>query len=1070
VSFRPAVEALEERSLLSTFNWWQTVDGTFGDSTRWHDQNGLTGLPGSSDDATIPNGINVTTGTTRTLNTLNSSANLELTAGTFVLKNIGHTSTLSNLIVDSGATLEILSGTTYISGCTIAGTLDVEPGATLDFLHGDNNLNPGTSLTGTGQFSTAGDVFGGPGIHLNTNITAPTNFLLQNGVIDGTGTLTIAGTFNWISAGSGGASMAGTGVTNIAAGATLHIGGINSNTLDTRTINNSGTVNWDGTAAWNYSNGVFNNLAGGTFNAQSDENVGFGGTFNNAGTFTKTSPVGTGTTFFDSVFNNTGTVSVQSGVLQLNRGGLATGSFSAAAGGQLLFSGNIYTLNSGATFTGQGQLHLGGADLEVNGNVTMSNLTFDTGTLGGSAALGITGTLSWTGGQMSGTGSTLVQTGGLLNLSGPNDKNLTGRTLSNGGAAAWSGTGNFQLSSIFNNLAGATFTIQTDATVGSGGIFNNSGTFTKTSPVGTGTTFFDAVFNNLSTVLVQNGVLKFNRGGTGSGNFNVASTGQLQFVGNTYTLNTGATITGVGSTRVSGGQLTLAGNASAVNLGLDQGTLGGAATLTVTGSLDWTGGQINDSNGIVAMPAGSALLIHGNNDKSMNSGTLNLAGAATWQDSGNLDLGGNATLNIQNGGSFTINNAQTLGGPATINNAGTITKTGSPGTTSVSFVVSFNNNGGVVQVQTGTLSFGTDYVQNAGGMTIAAGAALAVNGTARINGGVLLGAGTISGKLTNAGTITPGTQTSAGLLTLNGDYTQTSTGILNLKIGGTSAGTQYDQLKITGAANLGGAVNVSVLNNFVPTVGTSFAVLACNSRTGTFAIQNGLTQGTRHYDANYVASGLNLFANATDLNQRFIVHLYADVLSRAPDQAGLIYWSSALTSGAVNRYQITQAFTHSLEYRIDEVFGVYAQVLHRTPDAVGLTASVNYLQGGGFVEQLAAVLAGSPEYLQTRGGGTVDGFLGALYQDALGRPLDGASKTAWEQAMAHGVTQAQAATAVYSTLECDMNTVSGFYQKFLHRPADSAGLNALAGAIAHGSHDEDVLAVLLSTDEYYNRS
>ena len=124
---------------------------------------------------------------------------------------------------------------------------------------------------------------------------------------------------------------------------------------------------------------------------------------------------------------------------------------------------------------------------------------------------------------------------------------------------------------------------------------------------------------------------------------------------------------------------------------------------------------------------------------------------------------------------------------------------------------------------------------------------------------------------------------------------------------------------------------------------------------------------------------------------------------------------------------------------------------------------------GGFVEQLAANLSGSPEYYQTRGGGTVDGFLGALYQDALGRSLDAQSKGAWEQALAGGVTQAQAGMAIYGTLECDLNTVQGFYQKFLHRPADTGGQNALAGAIAHGAHDEDVVALLLATDEYLNR-
>jgi hypothetical protein len=1069
--FRPAVEALEDRRLLATFSWFQIVDGTFGDLTHWHDQNGLPGLPGPNDDTSLPAGINVTSALPRTVNSLTSSAHFEISGGTFALKNVGHDSMLSGLILDSRATLRLLGGTTYLVGSTIAGTIDVAPGATLRFLRGDNNLNAGASLTDTGQYLVEGDTSGAPSVHLNTNLTAPAHFLLRNGVLDGTGMLTISGTFDWVSGGAGGASMAGTGVTKVQAGGTLHIGGTNGVTLDTRTINNAGTVKWDGTSNWAVANGTFNNLAGGTFNALTDQNVGFGGVFTNAGTFTKTSPVGTGTTFFDSIFNNTGTVSVQSGVLQLNRGGTATGGFTVGSTGQLFFSGSTYTLNNGASFAGQGLYHVGGADLEVNGNVTAANVTFDGGTIGGSAALAVSGTLGWSAGSMAGTGSTLIQSGATLNLSGSSDKNVTARALSNGGTVNWTGMGNWGLGGTFNNLAGATFNAQTDANIGSGGVFNNTGTFIKTSTVGTGATFIDSTFNDAGAVSVQSGVLQLNRGGTAAGSFDVAATGQLQFVGNIYyTLNGGATLTGAGTARVSGGQLTLAGDASAVNLGLDSGTLGGAAKLTITGTFDWTGGQIANANGSIALPSGSTLAIHGNNDKSFGGGTMNLAGTATWQDNGALNVSGGATLNVLAGGSFTIGNAKNVSGQGTITVAGTLTKSGSPGTTALTFGVAFNNNGGVVQVQTGTLSVGGDFIQNSGSTTVAAGAALAANGTVNIAGGLLAGSGMVSGKLSNGGIVSPGGAGSTGILTVVGSYTQTASGTLNLEIGGTSAGTQYDQLQVMGAATFAGTLDLSILNNFVPNVGNSFAVVPFASHSGDFASENGLTQGARHFDPGFTTTGLNLLANSTDTNQRFIVHLYSDLLGRAPDATGMSYWSSLLAAGLLSRYQITQAFTHSLEYRIDLVVGVYGQVLHRAPDPAGLSACVNYLQAGGFVEQLAAVLSGSAEYYQNRAGGTNDGFLDALYHDALGRAIDAQSRAAWDQVLAGGTTLAQVATAIYSSHECDLNTARVFYQTFLHRSADTGGMNALAGAIAHGAHDEDVIALLLATDEYFNRT
>jgi hypothetical protein len=38
-TFRPALECLEGRWLPSTFTWFQNVDGSFNDPTKWHDQN-----------------------------------------------------------------------------------------------------------------------------------------------------------------------------------------------------------------------------------------------------------------------------------------------------------------------------------------------------------------------------------------------------------------------------------------------------------------------------------------------------------------------------------------------------------------------------------------------------------------------------------------------------------------------------------------------------------------------------------------------------------------------------------------------------------------------------------------------------------------------------------------------------------------------------------------------------------------------------------------------------------------------------------------------------------------------
>ena len=50
----------------------------------------------------------------------------------------------------------------------------------------------------------------------------------------------------------------------------------------------------------------------------------------------------------------------------------------------------------------------------------------------------------------------------------------------------------------------------------------------------------------------------------------------------------------------------------------------------------------------------------------------------------------------------------------------------------------------------------------------------------------------------------------------------------------------YDQLAVTGTASLGGTINISTINGYLPTVGTSFQVLTFASRTGDFQTYNGL--------------------------------------------------------------------------------------------------------------------------------------------------------------------------------------------------------------------------------------
>src|SRR5262249_27491453 len=94
---------------------------------------------------------------------------------------------------------------------------------------------------------------------------------------------------------------------------------------------------------------VFNNLAGATFEAQTDATIDGNGdsasAFNNAGTFLKSAGTGT-TTISGPTFNNSGTVEVQVGTLKI------TAPFTQFDGSSSTLAGGTYLVTSTLSFAG----------------------------------------------------------------------------------------------------------------------------------------------------------------------------------------------------------------------------------------------------------------------------------------------------------------------------------------------------------------------------------------------------------------------------------------------------------------------------------------------------------------------------------------------------------------------------------------------------------------------------------------------------------------------------------------------------------------------------------------------
>ena len=161
------------------------------------------------------------------------------------------------------------------------------------------------------------------------------------------------------------------------------------------------------------------------------------------------------------------------------------------------------------------------------------------------------------------------------------------------------------------------------------------------------------------------------------------------------------------------------------------------------------------------------------------------------------------------------------------------------------------SNSGAVLLYANSTSFGTN---NAGTLSITgAGNSYTQSGSSastvvlgslvspavNIDGGVLEGTGSITGDVTDAGIVAGGTNASSpGLLTITGNYTQTPAGTLDEAISGPSTrGTQYGAINVSGAATLGGALDVSTVSGFTFAANESFDImnLAPNELSGSFA-------------------------------------------------------------------------------------------------------------------------------------------------------------------------------------------------------------------------------------------
>lgn len=321
---------------------------------------------------------------------------------------------------------------------------------------------------------------------------------------------------------------------------------------------------------------------------------------------------------------------------------------------------SINSLNSSET------LAITGGTLELTEASSVSTLTMSGGVLTGTGDFTIQVDMVWSGGTITGAGTTVLASSATGLITG-NDiftsaKDL-GRHFENRGNLTFDGDffnfGPTQTAvGVLTNRAGATLTIVGESDfeyrwANDDHLFVNEGTLRH---VGAGTTTIELAitFNNNGLVEIEQGRLHLESlNGTHAGRFNVAAGAQLEFTGNFHVLQSESEVVGAGTVILNGtfGSVDANGLFRVSNLEVHGGggtvRLTGAGDVTVLETFRWTGGRIAGT-GTLFLSSTATGWITGNNI-SLNTKrlarTLENAGALTY-DGDYLSFGSSETAGV----------------------------------------------------------------------------------------------------------------------------------------------------------------------------------------------------------------------------------------------------------------------------------------------------------------------------------------------------------------------------------------------------------------------------------------
>jgi hypothetical protein len=248
--------------------------------------------------------------------------------------------------------------------------------------------------------------------------------------------------------------------------------------------------------------------------------------------------------------------------------------------------------------------------------------------------------------------------------------------------------------------------------------------------------------------------------------------------------------------------------------------------------------------------------------------------------------------------------------------------------------------------------------------------------------------------------------------------------------------------------------------------------------SGSHAYAGGGTQSVKITIADVggsTATAISAAAVVGSPHERYVTGVYQDVLCRAPDPAGLAFWTRQLDSGAPIS-SIAAAIDKSAEYYATFVVGPdYVNFLGRQGDEAGVQYWTKRMQSGLTDQQVEGQFAASDEFFKTAGGNANQvNWIDTVYKLLLGRTADPGGEKYWNGQLTTLLqgedaidARLQVALGIAGSQENNTNLINDDYFHYLGRSADPGGLAYWLQQFAAGATNEDVIAGFTGSAEYY---